>query len=167
MIMTWIFGREFADRTAKDLLALPTSRCAIVVAKLLVALGWCTLLATKIMVITLAVGTLLGLPGWSAGVARHGLGTFAAPGLLTFLLAAGYAWVASIGRGHLPAVAAMFGTVFAAEVIAAIGYGAWFPWSVPALLSGAAGADRAEPARPEHPPQAAVQVPPDGSRELS
>lgn len=148
LIMTWLFGREFADRTATDLLALPTSRAAIVVAKLLVALGWCTLLAIQIMVITLGVGSLLGLPGWSAGVVLHGLGTFAATGLLTFLLATGYGLVACIGRGYLPAVASMFGTVFAAQVIAAIGYGAWFPWSVPALLSGAAGADQAELAWP-------------------
>ncbi|MEX5298315.1 ABC transporter permease [Kocuria sp. CPCC 205292] len=31
----WLFGREFSDRTATDLLALPTSRTAVVLAKLL------------------------------------------------------------------------------------------------------------------------------------
>ena len=39
MILIWLFGREFSDRTAKDLLALPTSRAAVVLAKLVVALG--------------------------------------------------------------------------------------------------------------------------------
>jgi ABC-2 type transport system permease protein len=55
-------GREFSDRTAKDLLALPTSRGAVVAAKLLVALGWCLLLAAQLVVIGLLFGTLLGLP---------------------------------------------------------------------------------------------------------
>src|SRR5215469_2742218 len=37
LIVTWLFGREYSDRTAKDLLALPTPRAAIVTAKLLLA----------------------------------------------------------------------------------------------------------------------------------
>ena len=45
MTVIWIFGREFSDRTAKDLLALPTSRIAIVAAKFAVAAAWCGLLA--------------------------------------------------------------------------------------------------------------------------
>ncbi|MEV0143917.1 MULTISPECIES: ABC transporter permease [unclassified Nonomuraea] len=39
MIAIWLFGREFSDHTAKDLLALPTSRTAIVAAKFVVAAG--------------------------------------------------------------------------------------------------------------------------------
>src|SRR5215213_11758730 len=34
IVTAWIFGREFSDHTAKDLLALPTSREKIVTAKL-------------------------------------------------------------------------------------------------------------------------------------
>ena len=30
-------------------------------------------------------------------------------------------------------------TVFLAQIMAATGWGAWFPWSVPALFSGLAG----------------------------
>ena len=36
LIGSWVFGREFVDRTVKDLLALPTARSAIVAAKFLV-----------------------------------------------------------------------------------------------------------------------------------
>jgi ABC-2 type transport system permease protein len=31
--------------------------------------------------------------------------------------------------------------VFLAQILAALGWGAWFPWSVPALVSGLAGPD--------------------------
>jgi len=148
LVMIWLFGREFSDRTVKDLLALPTSRAAVVVAKLLVALGWCILLAALVLAITLAAGSVLRLPGWSAATALHGLGIFAATGLLTFLLAITYGLAASIGRGYLAAVGIMFATVFAAQVIAALGFGTWFPWSVPALMTGVAGADQAGPGRP-------------------
>lgn len=39
-IASWIFGREYADGTAKDLLSLPTSRAKIVHAKFITYLIW-------------------------------------------------------------------------------------------------------------------------------
>lgn len=145
LVVIWLFGREFSDRTAKDLLALPTSRGAVVAAKLLVATGWCLLLAAQLVVISLVLGTWLGLPGWSGDTALHGLGTVFATALLTLALATTYGLAASVGRGYLAAVATMFVSLFAAQVIAALGFGAWFPFSVPSLLSGVAGPEQAGP----------------------
>ncbi len=145
LVVIWLFGREFSDGTAKDLLALPTSRAAVVAAKLLVALGWCLLLAAQLVVLTLLFGTLLGLPGWSADIVARGIGTIFATTLLTVVLTTGYGLAASLGRGYLAAVAAVFVSLFAAQVIAALGFGVWFPWSVPSLLSGVAGPEQAGP----------------------
>jgi len=39
----------------------------------------------------------------------------------------------------------MIVAVFLAQVVAALGYGHHFPWSVPALYSGLAGPDRVPP----------------------
>src|SRR5512146_3040276 len=44
IITIWVFGREFSDRTVKDLLALPTPRTAIVSAKFLVLVVLCLLI---------------------------------------------------------------------------------------------------------------------------
>lgn len=145
LVVIWLFGREFSDRTAKDLLALPTTCGAVVVAKLLVALGWCCLLTVQLVVFGLLFGTLLGLPGWSPDTVLRGLGTIFGTAMLTSMLATTYALVASVGRGYLPAVAAMMVSLFAAQVIAALGFGAWFPWSVPSLLSGVAGPEQTSP----------------------
>lgn len=145
MVAIWLFGREFSDGTLKDLLALPTSRSAIVAAKLLVGAGWSLALVAHLVALSLASGFMLGLPGWSFSVATTGLGTIALTAVLTITLTTAYALVASLGRGYLSAIAAMFLTLFAAQVIAALGYGEWFPWSVPALLSGVAGEERSMP----------------------
>ena len=145
LVIIWLFGREFSDRTAKDLLALPTARSAVVGAKLIVAAGWCLLLTAQLIVLSLLLGAILGLPGWSADTVSRGLGTVIATTLLTVALATTYGLAASIGRGYLAAVGAMFVSLFAAQVIAALGFGAWFPWSVPSLLSGVAGPDQAGP----------------------
>lgn len=143
MILIWLFGREFSDRTAKDLLALPTSRTAVVLAKLVVALAWCLLLVCQVAAISLVIGAMLRLPGWIGPTVVHGLGMIFGTAFLTAALAATYALVASWGRGYLAAVGALFATIFAAQVISAVGYGAWFPWAVPSLLSGVAGPDHA------------------------
>jgi ABC-2 type transport system permease protein len=49
------------------------------------------------------------------------------------------AFVASAGRGYLPPLAWAVLTIFLAQILTVLGGGAWFPWAVPALLSGAAG----------------------------
>src|SRR5207249_2725221 len=63
LMVIWMFGREFSDHTAKDLLALPTSRTAVVAAKLAVLAVWCMLLAVQVVVLGLAIGAALRLPG--------------------------------------------------------------------------------------------------------
>lgn len=148
VLAIWLFGREFSDRTAKDLLALPTSRTAVVVAKLLVGLLWCLALTALLVAVTLVLGLLLRLPGWSPLVALRGAGQVLLAGSLTAGLTAAYGLAASMGRGYLPGVAVMFLTVLTAQVVAVLGYGAWFPWSVPSLIAGAAGPDQAQPGWP-------------------
>lgn len=138
-IVIWLFGREFSDRTAKDLLALPTSRAAIVSAKFTVAMLWCLALTVQLYVLGLLIGAGLGLPGWSAETAGRGLATLLATAVMTVLLTFPFALAASAGCGYLPAVGAMFAALFCAQVIAALGYGHLFPWSVPSLITGVAG----------------------------
>jgi ABC-2 type transport system permease protein len=142
LVVIWLFGREFADRTVKDLLALPTSRTAVVGAKFTVAAGWCLLLAAQVYLLGLVIGAALALPGWSPSVAGTGLGRIVATTAMTVLLVAPLGLAASVGRGYLGAVGAMFAIVFTAQVVAVLGYGIWYPWSVPAMYSGMAGPDQ-------------------------
>jgi ABC-2 type transport system permease protein len=142
VILIWTFGREFSDHTAKDLLALPTPRIAVVAAKFTVTATWCLLLVTEMFVLGLIAGLLLKLPGWSAAVGWDGLGKMLATAAMTWLLVTGLGLAASVGRGYLAAVGAMCLMVFAAQIVAALGYGHLFPWSVPGVYSGLAGTDR-------------------------
>lgn len=142
ILLIWMFGREFSDHTAKDLLALPTPRTTIVSAKFAVSAGWCLLLSVETYVLALGFGALLGLPNWSAAAAGQGLGRLVAAAAMTWLLMSILAWAASAGHGYLAAVGVMFVLVFCSQIIAALGYGHLFPWSVPGIYSGLAGPDR-------------------------
>ncbi|MFF4623842.1 ABC transporter permease [Nonomuraea jabiensis] len=145
LIAIWLFGREFSDHTATDLLALPTSRTAIVAAKFAVAAVWALLLAVLLAGLGLLIGALLSLPAWSPSITATGVGRILAAAALAALTTTPLALAASIGRGYLAAVAALFGLIFCAQVIAALGYGSYFPWSVPGLYAGIAGENQDPP----------------------
>ena len=66
-------------------------------------------------------------------------GDLAATTLLTLALMPPVALLASAGRGYLPPLGWAMLTVFLAQIVAATGWGDWFPWAVPALFSGLAG----------------------------
>jgi ABC-2 type transport system permease protein len=143
LVTAWVFGREFADRTAKLLLAVPTPRHAIVAAKLIVVCAWSALLCAWIFGVGLLVGRVVGLPGWSGTVLCQGAANVALTAVLAIPLVGPIAFLASWGRGYLAPLGFAVLTVFLAQITAATGWGAWFPWSVPPLLSGLAGEDAA------------------------
>jgi ABC-2 type transport system permease protein len=139
IITAWVFGREFSDRTAKELLALPTSREAIVAAKFVVIAVWTLILSMWVFLFGLLVGKLVVIPGWSGQLLRSASIDVLGSAVLTIVLLPFVALLASVGRGYLPPFGWMILTVVLAQIAAITGWGDWFPWSVPALFSGAAG----------------------------
>lgn len=139
VITTWVFGREFSDRTVKDLLALPTSRSTIIWAKFVVVLVWSSALTVLVVGLSLLVGYLVKIPGWSVTLLQTSLVTTLGAALLTLGLLPFVALFASTGRGYLVPVGWIFLTVALAQVVAFTGWGDYFPWSIPALFTGAAG----------------------------
>ncbi len=81
----------------------------------------------------------MGLSGDAGSLVAGAAAHMAITGLLTIALMAPMAFLASAGRGYLPPLGFALLTVFLAQVLAAMGWGAWFPWSVPALYSGLGG----------------------------
>ncbi|NUT34364.1 MAG: ABC transporter permease subunit [Hamadaea sp.] len=145
MIMVWVFGREFADHTAKDLLALPTSRAATVAAKFVLTAVWCLILSGCLIVVGTVVGLLLGVPGFGPGTWASGAWRVLVTAALTVGLTTVLGLAASLGRGYLAAVGTLFVILFAAQIVAALGYGPWFAFSVPALHAEITG-DQDRPA---------------------
>ena len=139
MITTWVFGREFSDHTAKELLALPTPRGVIVGAKFVLTALWILGLTLMIFVMGLGIGTAVDIPGWSLELEGASFWSLLTIALLTIMLMPFVALFASAGRGYLPPLGWAFFTLALAQIAAVLGWGDWFPWSVPALASGMAG----------------------------
>ena len=135
----WVFGREFSDHTAKELLALPTSREMIIGAKFVVVGTWTLILTLLCYFLGLIVGQLVDIPGWSQDLLRSASVDIIGAGIITILLLPFVAYVASAGKGYLPSFGWMILTVALAQIVVITGWGNFFPWSIPALFSGAAG----------------------------
>jgi ABC-2 type transport system permease protein len=138
-LTAWVFGREFADRTIRGLLANPTPRRMIVLAKAMVVLIWGIAISTWVLGLGLVLGAIIGLPGWSAADAGRFVGSIALATLLTVVLQSWAGLFASVGRGYIAPLAWTVALVALAQILTVLGWGSWFPWAIPAILAGAGG----------------------------
>jgi ABC-2 type transport system permease protein len=111
----------------------------MVAAKFLVIVAWTLILTVWILVIGLVVGKLVVIPGWSEELLRKASVDILGTAVLVIAVLPFVALLASIGRGFMPPFGWTILTVALAQIAAITGWGDWFPWSVPALFSGAAG----------------------------
>lgn len=139
LVGSWIFGREYSDRTIKDLLALPTSRATIMIAKFVVLGIWSAWLTVFIYLLGLGIGLAVGLPPTSAEVIWQGTSKLIVAASLMIALTTPIVFFANVGRGYLLPMGMAMLALFLAQVIAATGWGEYFPWAVPALSTGMAG----------------------------
>jgi ABC-2 type transport system permease protein len=139
---SWVFGREYADRTMKDLLALPTSRSEFIAAKYTMFALWSLLMVVLVSVLGVSLGYLVGLPGLSSEIVVRGVSTIFEVGVMNILLITPITLVAFAGGGYLPAMGFTFLVFALAQVSEVIGYGMYFPYAIPALfIKGISGGD--------------------------
>src|SRR5215467_2429546 len=85
LVESWVFGREFADGTLKDLLAVPVARAKLLLAKFLVVALWSLLLTVILFLVSLSLGAAIGLSQGTVEVFWHGTVTLAVAACLVIL----------------------------------------------------------------------------------
>lgn len=140
-VISWVFGREYSDRTINDLLALPVSRFIIVLSKFIVITIWSILLSLILFVLGLMTGLAVNIPGWSGETAFHAFFIFTGTSMLTLLLCTPIAFFASYGRGYLLPMGFIILVIIITQfvVVGIPGIAPYLPWAIPALYCGAAG----------------------------
>lgn len=140
-VTSWIFGREYTDQTVKDLLALPYSRSVIVIAKFAASFITNIVLSVYVVVLGFLIGGIIGLSQWSSEIVTHGLYILLVVTLLTIILSTPVAFLAGYGGGYLAPLGFVVFTLVLSQIIAAVGFGEYFPWAIPALYSGVTGGE--------------------------
>lgn len=135
IILSWMIGREFADGTVKDMLAVPVSRSTILLAKILVFIGWAMAMVLLILAASLLMGLLIQLPELDAGVIGQGIALNLLTAVFIILVVIPFAFLASLDRGYLLPMSLAVFILILANVAIALGWGDLFPWSIPGLFS--------------------------------
>ena len=135
LAVSWTFGREFADGTLKDMLAVPVRRASIVLAKFIVATIWSVVLSLVMILLSLVMGAVIGLPGGSTTVILQGTALISLAAAMTIAVALPFALFASIGRGYLLPLGIAVLMLMLTNVLAVAGWGEYFPWAVPGLYA--------------------------------
>ena len=118
---SWVFGREYADHTVKDLLALPMPRSKIVAAKFVLIAIWSAALVILVLLLSFGIGAIIGLAQASPEVMLHGSrGIMVAAGL-TIALVTPVAFIARAGHGYLAPLGFVFLAMLLALVVAVAG----------------------------------------------
>jgi len=135
LTISWVFGREFADGTLKDMLAVPVQRATILLAKFIVVAGWSVAIAVVVLIVALVMGALIGLPGGSPAVIVRGSAVMLAAGALSIVVTIPFALAASVGRGYLLPLGVALFMALLTNLAALAGWGEYFPWAVPGLYA--------------------------------
>jgi ABC-2 type transport system permease protein len=140
-VTSWTFGREFSDRTLKDILALPVSRSSIVISKFILVFIWCVLLTLILFSVGLFVGWTIDIPGWSSQVFQQFTRKFFVTSFLTLLLCTPVGFFASYGRGIIAPIGFLILSLVMAQFIGLVGLGPWFPWAIPGVYTAPSGTE--------------------------
>ena len=138
-VSSWLFGREYPDKTVKDILALPVSRVAILNAKYACYVLWCLALTASNLAIGFVIGIAMDLPSVASEELLQSLQLYFTTALLTIPLGTVVTFFALYGKGYLAPLGLITLTIVIAQIIAATGFGHYFPWALPGLYSGTAG----------------------------
>lgn len=140
-VASWLFGREYSDGTAKDLLSLPISRVKLLNAKFIYYTFWCFALVISNLLLGLLIGFALNLPGWNVDLFAENIKIYFITTILIILLNTPIAFFAIAGKGYLTPLGIVAILLVLAQIIGAMGIGNYFPWAVPGLYSGSGGTD--------------------------
>jgi len=145
-IVAYLFGREYVEVTAKNMLALPVARHWFVIAKLVVAAVWWFALVAVVLAEALLIGLALGLPGFSGPVVAAAVGNSLLAAAISYLLVPVVAWVTVAGRGYMGPIAFAIAGMALGNVFGKTGWAEWFPWSIVPLMIGMVGQPQTLPA---------------------
>jgi ABC-2 type transport system permease protein len=139
VIVSFVFGREYAEGTAKNMLALPIPRRNFVFAKIIVSAVWFAALTLWLLVAACVAGGMVGLSGLTPEMVTETAIKLIALAAMSLSCAMLVAWVAVETKGYFAPLGFTIFTMMLGSVFGRTGWAPWVPWCVVGISSGAAG----------------------------
>lgn len=131
----WVFGREYTDKTIKDLIVKPIPKAYSVLAKFIVITFWNTLIALFTFAMITAAGALIGANGGSLSTIFEVFGSFMTTSICIMAVSSTSALFANLTKGYLAPIGIIFVTIIVSTPVVQLGLGPYFPWTIPVLLA--------------------------------
>ncbi|BCS81522.1 ABC transporter permease [Anaerocellum diazotrophicum] len=138
-VASFVFGREYSDNTYRDLLSLPISRSVILNSKYIVYLLLCVMLAISDLILSFVVGLILKLPRWDYDIILSIVKKYFVVVSMVISLGTPISFFALRARGYLAPLGFLIMVLLLANFAPYLGFGQYFPWTIPAIYSGMAG----------------------------
>lgn len=137
VLTAYLFGREYSEGTAKNMLTLPVRREWFVLAKMAVLAAWVLALTVLSTTLSVAAGTILDIDGFAWAHVWRCLSDSLTVSLLIYTTLPLVALLAVRGKGYLPPM--LFTAIMMAigMVVITTDAARWFPWSMPSVHVGA------------------------------
>lgn len=135
----WVFGREYTDRTIKDLIVKPLPKSYSVLSKFIVITMWNIMIAVFTFAMITGAGALIGVNGEFVDTFLQTFWTYMTTSLLIMAVSSTSALIANMTRGYLAPIGLIFVIIIISNAVVQLGFGPYFPWTIPVLL--AKGAD--------------------------
>ena len=131
---SWIFGREYTDKTINDLLVKPLSKLRIAISKFVVILLWNSLLTVLMFTVVILLGTYIGLIGGTATILLHYFLAFSTTALLLMVVSTVGSFIANATKGYLAPTGFIFLILLIVNFVEQFGLSAYIPWTIPGVF---------------------------------
>ncbi len=139
IIVAYLFGREYVEGTAKNMLALPVRRGYFLAAKLCIAALWFALLTALIIGEGAIVGVVLRLGPFPLASFLRSSGDIMVASALVFCLQPIVAWITIASGGYIAPFGYTIATILIGNLMVRTDWARWCPYSIVALLGGLTG----------------------------
>ena len=133
----YVFGREYLEGTAKNLLTLPTHRMQFILAKLMVSGVWFTTLAIVLAIESVLLGLAIDLGELDRDIFLQAWGRVSLITFQVICVSSIPAWIAIATRGYIAPLGLSVLFLLIADLFAHTLLGPWIPWSIIMLTTGA------------------------------
>lgn len=130
----WVFGREYTDKTIKDLILKPIPKSYSVLSKFIVITVWNMLISLFTFAMITGAGAIIGANGGSISTILQFFGTFMTTSLCIMAVSSTSALFANLTKGYLAPIGIIFVTIIVSTPVVQLGLGPYFPWTIPVLL---------------------------------
>lgn len=134
-VISWVFGREFIEKTVTELMVMPVKRYMVVLSKFIMALFWNLLLMVVFYLTFICIGKMMHLPGWSLSFFSSSSLKYMLTVFYTIMVITPVALIAVASRGIVIPIAFIILVMILSQFLAMAGFGPYFPWSIPGIFT--------------------------------